>query len=159
MRFLRALTTITLLSLAACSSSGSPEDEELTQQEKDEQLGELRASYVGTWTGTLTPQTGAASTFTLTIEAVPAGTTPQCGTVELGAGVAARCITIYQTRGRGTLTTSDGTFESTVVDGTLDNVEARFELPSAGWLNVSPQGGGSYHFADTQNGQLQGSRK
>ncbi len=158
MNWLLPLALGVLVALPACGG-GAAEDAPLTAQEKDEQRSRLHSTYVGTWTGGLVPESGERPTFVLKIEARATEATPKCGTFELGAGVGARCIDIYQTNARATLTTSDGRFTEHVADGTMSTIEARFELPNAGYLSLG-QGGGSFSYGEGElTGSIQASRK
>ena len=160
MNWLLPLTLGVLLVVGGCSSATAADDDtNLTNAEKAEHRKELRDTYVGTWNGELVPESGDRPTFVLRIEVVAADTKPQCGTVELGAGVGTTCISIYESNARATLTTSDGRFTNQVFDGTISNIEARFDLPSAGFVSIG-QGGGRFSYGEGQlSGTIQASRQ
>lgn len=124
------------LCLFACGSSdpNAPDndDGELSDAQKKERREALQGEWIGTWEGTLSNAQG----FTLRLEYVAPGTTPACGTVELGSGVGIACATDYQLRVRATVTTADGAYTDQVVDGAISFGQMNLQLPNDGALSL-----------------------
>lgn len=113
LRFSSRLLALTLLvSAAAVAGCGSSDSEE-TQPDFRYGVEDMKALVVGKWTGTLTPTGKPASSATLELSYAPPGTKPACGDRTL-------CIDASHMTVKGTLTTSDGTYQGGLVTGTLD---------------------------------------
>lgn len=100
MRF-PAILALTLL--VGCSS---------TSEEPTMTLEQAKAGYAGTYAGPLAG--GATGTVELAL-VLTATVTPKCGTHTLSV----KCVDVNVVRVQGTITTNDGAFSKTAVEGTV----------------------------------------
>lgn len=100
---MRVLPVFVLTLLAGCSS---------TSEEPTMTLAQAQAGYAGTYTGPLAG--GATGTVELALS-LTASVTPKCGTHTLSV----KCVDVNVVRVQGTITTTDGAFAKTAVEGTV----------------------------------------
>ncbi|MBL8718886.1 MAG: hypothetical protein JNL79_23085 [Myxococcales bacterium] len=100
----RVLLLGSLLSLAACSGTSDPEPMTLEQ---------AQTGFAGTYAGTFTGD-GKSGSIEIALS-LTASVTPKCGTHTLST----KCIDVTNIRVVGTLTTADGSFTKTAVEGTV----------------------------------------
>jgi len=144
-----ASTLVLALVLAGCSSSDESTD--ATSAEETAQRQRLQEKWVGAWEGQFMPASGASPSFTLDLAYRAPEATPQCGTVELGAGIDVACVTDYRLGVRGVLTSNDGRFQATAVEGLVEYGALRLDLPDGGFLRVDESGtAGTYRFGTSE---------
>jgi len=148
LRFTSTLVSalVPVLVLAGCSSSDESADD-TSAEETSAQRERLQEKWVGAWEGQFMPASGASPSFTLDLAYRAPEATPQCGTVDLGTGVDVACVTDYRIGVRGVLTSNDGRFQATAIEGLVEYGELRLDLPDDGFMRLGESGtGGTYRF-------------
>lgn len=108
------LLCLASLGVAAFATGCGPSYEE---DEFEYGADEMRSAIVGDWSGDLTLTGRAPTTLTLHLEHQPPGVGPACGSQSLGVGLA--CSPHSSLGLKGTLSSTDGTYRDTPVEGSF----------------------------------------